>query len=186
MGTLRCNGTAPALATVADPCAALGAARSLGIAALWRVSPRLAFGFSAAQARFGWDAATGLADAAEGPGSPARWTTLSLEARGYLRDTGRVDPWVSYRAGIGWLSLPGGTSELRQEGLAMTGAIGVDLWLSARLRLGPEVGVSWETTGSPERCSGGRCLGVGEVVARMPDRSLHAGLGLTIALGDEL
>jgi hypothetical protein len=186
MATLRCGGAAPAQVTVADPCAALGASRSLGLAALWRVSPRLAFGLAASQARFGWDAGLGLADPGEGAGATARWTTVSLEARGYLHDTGRWDPWVSYRAGLGWLTLPGGSSELRQEGLAMTGAIGVDVWLSARMRLGPEAGVSWEATGSPERCGGGRCLGVGEVVARMPDRSIHAGIGLTIALGDEL
>jgi hypothetical protein len=183
VGALRCGGTAPASAEVADPCAALGAARGVGVAARWRVSPRLAFGLAAEQARFGWDAGAG---GGGGGGAQARWTTLSLEARGYLRDTGWIDPWVSYRAGIGWLTLPGDSTELRQEGIAMTGALGVDLWLSSRLRLGPEVGVSWEATGAPERCRGGRCLGASGVVARLPDRSLHAGVGLTIALGDEL
>ena len=87
---------------------------------------------------------------------------------------------------LGWLNaddtyLPGALD-------AVVGAFATrpDLvWLTGRWKLTGHVEGAWQPGGAAERCEGGTCLD-GGMLARIPGRSLGAGLGVAVALGDPL
>ena len=180
-GVLRCDGAAPSSLTVADPCASLGSSRSLGAAWLWRLGEHWGLGLAGERAWFDWRANGALGVG----GGHARWTGLAVAARGYLLSTGWLDPDVGYRIGPGWLTMEGpGGEQLRREGVLMAGSLGLDLWVSSRLKLGVEGEVRWQASGATEVCRGGACLS--QDLARRPDRQLGLQATLTVALGDAL
>ena len=178
---LRCDGAAPSSLEQIDPCASLESPRKLGAAALWRPWSHWALGLAADRAWFSWNT-RGLLDEGQGRG---RWTGAALLARWYPRAEGPWEPFVGYQMGLGWLTMASerGNLALRREGLAMAAQLGLERWISSRLRLGAEGEVRWQATGSPEVCRG-PCLSI--PLARLPDRSLALHASLTLAFGDEL
>ena len=181
-GVLGCAGNAPRQTTTPDPCAHLQVSTVGAFAALYRPIPHLAIGASFAYARFGWDASHGLGAEA----GDATWTHLALAARGYLFDSGTLEPWVGSSIGGGWLAMHAANEELWRNGVAMTGSLGVDVWVSGRLRVGPFGEVFYQPGSGVERCTGGVCLDATGAVARIPDHAFRVGIGVTAALGDEL
>lgn len=179
---LRCDGAAPSALTQVDPCARLGAGRQLGGAALLRPWGHAAIGLAVHGSWFPWGARDLLG---EGQGE-GRWTSVALAARGYLHEEGSWEPYIGYQAGLAWLTLRGerGDVAIQREGLAMAGQLGVEGWVSSRMRLGIEGEVRWQATGDAELCTSGACLGA--PVARLPDRSLGVHATITVALGEQL
>jgi hypothetical protein len=76
-----------------------------------------------------------------------------------------------------------GDLTIQREGLAMAAQLGLERWVSSRLRLGIEGDVRWQATGSAEVCRG-PCLSL--PLARLPDRSLALHATIAFAFGDEL
>ncbi|RYE91494.1 MAG: hypothetical protein EOO75_08755 [Myxococcales bacterium] len=107
-----------------------------------------------------------------------------MAARGYLWATGRLDPYVGYRVGPGWLTMAGPGGQVRREGVVMAAQLGLDAWVSSRLKLGVEGEVRWQPIGATEVCRGGSCLS--HDLARRPDRTLGLQATLTVAFGDAL
>ena len=183
-GLLGCAGNAPRQATTPDPCAHLQASTGGSFTALFRPIPHLAMGAKLGYARFAWDASHGLGDGA----GDATWTHFALAARGYLFDSGTLEPWVGSTIGAGWLAMHAGSAgdELWRNGVAMTGSLGVDVWVSGRVRVGPFGEIFYQPGSGVERCSAGTCLDASGAVARIPDHAFRVGIGVTAALGDEL
>jgi hypothetical protein len=101
-------------------------------------------------------------------------------------DEGRLDPWMSAFAGLGFLRMDaGGDRRLTRTGFFTRAAVGLDVWLSGRWKLTSHVEAAWQPGSAAERCEGGVCLDGGSL-ARVPGRSLGAGLGVALALGDAL
>lgn len=182
-GMLGCAGNAPRSPGIPDPCAHLEPIGGAAVAALYRPIPQVAMGATFAYARFGWDSSHGLGTG----GGDASWTHLALAAKGYLFDSGTFEPWAGSSIGGGWLSMNADSGDqLWRNGVAMTGALGIDVWVSGKLRVGPFGEVLWQPGGGVERCSGGVCLDAAGTIARIPDHAFRAGIGVTAALGDEL
>jgi tRNA-(ms[2]io[6]A)-hydroxylase len=182
-GLLGCAGNAPRTPGTPDPCAHLEPIGGAAITALLRPIPHVAMGATFSYARFGWDASHGLGRGA----GEATWTHLGLAAKGYLFDAGTLEPWIGSTIGGGWLSMNAdGGDQLWRNGVAMTGSLGVDVWVSGKLRVGPFGEVAWQPGSGVERCSGGVCLDATGSVARIPDHAFRAGISVTAGLGDEL
>jgi hypothetical protein len=188
IAAIGCHGTAPKTADIADPCASLSPMNGGYLAVHHRPIPHFSLGILGSMSFFDWSTARTLGEtASEGH---ARWTYIGLSARGYLFDSGRVDPYVGASVGAGYLSMTAsheGTSEqLWRASFASTGSVGVDVMISAHLRIGPFVEFLWQPGQAAERCTGGVCLDASSTLARMPEHALRGGLALTLAAGDEL
>lgn len=178
---LRCDGAAPSSLQQVDPCATRSAPRSLGAAFLWRPWDHWGLGLAATGSWFSWGA-RGALD--EGRGK-ARWTGAALLARWYPRSDGPWEPYVGHQIGLGWLTMASerGDLTIRREGLVLAAQLGLERWVSSRLRLGLEGEVRWQVTGAAEVCTTA-CLSI--PLARLPDRSLALQATLAVAFGDEL
>lgn len=200
---LGCSGSAPRAATVADPCASLGAAFGLQASLLYRPTPHASVGVSGLISRFSWDASRVFSEtsgAASTPGETAAttsangrrragegsWSAAGVTGRASFLEEGRFDPWLAGFAGIGFLSMRGsGDQELTRVGFLTQASLGLDVWLTGRWKLTSQVEAAWQPGDAAERCEGGTCLD-GGTLARVPGRSLGAGLGVAVALGDPL
>lgn len=180
VAALRCDAAAPSSLDQIDPCASLESPRALGGALLWRLWAHWGLGLAADGVLFDWSARGSLG---EGSGK-GRWTSATLLARWYPRAEGVWEPYIGYQSGLGWLSMQGeGGATIRREGLIMAAQLGLERWVSSRMRLGLEGEVRWQATGAAEVCDG-PCLSV--PLARLPDRALALRASLTVAFGDEL
>lgn len=181
---LGCSGSAPRVAGVADPCAKIGAAYGLDASLLYRAFTRAALGPSVVATRFAWDPSRvfGGAPAA----GQASWTSVALIGRVSFLDEGRLDPWLAASAGLGFLKMEGGGDRVvTRTGFVSRASAGLDVWLTGRWKLVAQVDASWQPGAASERCEGGTCLD-GSSLARVPGRSLGAGVGLALAFGDPL
>lgn len=181
---LGCSGSAPRVLGVADPCAKLGAAYGVDASLLYRPFPRAALGASVVATRFAWDPSR-VFEGAPSAGE-ARWTSLALIGRVSFVDEGRLDPWMAASAGMAFLTMEGGGDRrVTRVGFLTRASAGLDVWLTGRWKLVAQVDAAWQPGAGSERCEGGVCLD-GATLARVPGRSLGAGLGLALAFGDPL
>lgn len=187
LSLLRCNGQAPSTLTEADPCARLSHASGVGLSLHYRPTPRLAIGAQGELSRFDWQPSRSLGEGAESQG--ARWLSVGLSARAYLFDEGKLDPYVGFAGGMAFLSMrgsiAGAEAKLWREGLLAEARLGLDVWLSSRLKLGPSAGLLWQPTGAVELCSSEGCVSAA-ALARIPDHAWRIGATLTLVAGDEL
>ena len=186
-GLLGCTGSAPASAAQADPCRALGPVFGAEAQALWRLSGHWAIGARAEYSQFDWDARLALGPQAGG--GSGRWPFVGLEGRGYLFDEGAFDPYLGVALGWGFLALGwregGAEPSIRRESLATAISAGATWWVSAHMKVGPNLTFLWQPFGGVERCEGGVCLD-GSGLGRVPNRALRLGITVSFGVGDEL
>jgi hypothetical protein len=181
---LGCSGSAPRSLEVGDPCAHLGAGYGFEGSILYRPFPSASLGPTANVTQFSWDPSRVFADASTN--GQARWTSAGLTGRASFLDQGRLDPFLSAFAGFGFLRMDGGADRrLTRTGFLTRATLGLDVWITGRLKLTGRVEAAWQPGSGAERCEGGDCLD-GAGLARIPGRSLGAGLGLAWAVGDAL
>ena len=181
---LGCSGSAPGALGVADPCAKIGAAYGVDASLLYRPFPRAALGPNLVATRFAWNPSRVFADAPSA--GQAGWTSVSLLGRASFLDEGRFDPWLAASAGIAFLKMDGGGDRaVTRTGFITRASAGLDVWLTGRWKLVAQVDAAWQPGTAAERCEAGVCLD-GASLARVPGRSLGAGLGVALAFGDPL
>lgn len=181
---LGCSGSAPRSLGVADPCAKIGAAYGVDATLLYRPFARAALGANLVATRFAWDPSRVFGGAPTA--GQAGWTSVALTGRVSFLDEGRLDPWLAASAGIGFLKMEGGGDRaVTRTSFVSRAAAGLDVWLTGRWKLVAQVDASWQPGAGSERCEGGVCLD-GSSLARVPGRSLGAGVGLAFAFGDPL
>ena len=154
MGTPFCRGTAFGLGRCGD--ASSGA--TLGLGALYRITPHVAFGLDASFAHFGSGATSVTAHE-----SLATW--VGLLVRGYFLDRGALDPYVE--TGFGQATSVStyrdGDVDVRTESAAPsveTGA-GIDFWVAPFLRFGPAVSYRFAWISRVNGCASGICTSYG-------------------------
>jgi hypothetical protein len=181
---LGCSGSAPRSLDVGDPCAHLGAGYGLEGSILYRPFPSASLGPTVNVTQFSWDPSRVFSGApAQGR---ARWTSVGLTGRASFVDEGRFDPFLSAFAGFGFLRMDGDLDRrLTRTGFLTRAAVGLDVWITGRWKLTSRVEAAWQPGSGAERCEGGSCLD-GAGLARIPGRSLGAGVGLAWAVGDAL
>jgi hypothetical protein len=161
-----------------------------GFAALWRVTPYLAWGggFDIAGFRYDPPERLGLRRTGAAAGQ------LRLIGRVYFLAEGSFDPYVEI--GIGGAALGTSARDANGDQIQETGAGpalsfggGLDFFLSRRLRLGPELTVTQVFVDKIRRCRGddsGSCEDLPKDDHGHLDRYATLGVRLTIMIGNEL
>lgn len=179
---LRCNDAAPSSLEQLDLCAQLQSPWKIGASLFWRTSVHWGLGLAADGVIFDFS----LRDSAHNNSSPGkgRWTNAALLARWYPFSNSPWEPYIGYQAGLGWLTLQEKESTIvfQREGIVMAAHLGLERWISSRLRLGIAGEVRWQANGTVESCDS-TCLSLS---SRIPDRSLSLQISLSAAFGDEL
>ncbi|MET0594887.1 MAG: hypothetical protein ABW133_19460 [Polyangiaceae bacterium] len=154
VGTPFCRGTAFGLGRCGDA----NAGATLGLGALYRVTPHVAFGLDASFAHFG-SGATNVA----AYDSLSTW--VGLLVRGYFFDHGALDPYVETGFGqaTSITTYRDGDVDVRTESAAPsveTGA-GIDFWVAPFLRFGPAVSYRFAWISRVNGCASGICTSYG-------------------------
>jgi hypothetical protein len=179
LATPFCRGTAFGLGRCGDS----SSGATLGLGALYRITPYVAFGLDASFMRF----ASG-AHAAAAHETTASW--IGLRVRGYFLDHGTIDPYVE--TGFGQAT---STSTYRDGGVdvrtetaapsAMAGA-GVDFWLAPYLRMGPALDYRFAWISRVNGCASAICTSYGVDERGAVGSYAALSLRVTVGLGREM
>jgi hypothetical protein len=173
-----------------DRCTGVRGGGGFGFAAIWRVTPYLAWGggFDIAGFRYDPPERLGLRRTGAAAGQ------LRLIGRVYFVAEGSFDPYVEI--GIGGAALGTSARDLNGDRFEETGAGpslslggGLDFFLSHRLRLGPQLTVTQVFVDKIRRCLGddsGSCEDLDKDDHGHLDRYATLGVRLTIMIGNEL
>lgn len=173
-------------------CSGVGGGLSLGLTALWRVTPMFAWG--------GTLEVAGFRNEPEDPDytdARAGAVFLGITGRVYFYEEGRFEPFVELGLGGGALGTrqdePTATGPTGYEetgaGPAMRGGIGFDFHLSRTLRLGPALSVTHVFVDKIRRCKAtgsGQCQDVSTDLGGHLDSYLQVVGNLTFQFGSEL
>jgi hypothetical protein len=134
-------------------CGDSGSGTVLGGGALYRISPYVALGATAAFANFQFDRVA--------PSAYSHASFLGFTVRGYFSDRGAIDPYVETGIGRGTSTMgyADGGVEIRSESSgpsAMAGA-GIDFWVMPYLKLGPALSYRWTWLTDVRTCAGSTC-----------------------------
>jgi hypothetical protein len=177
-----------------DRCDGLSGGGGFAFAALWRVTPHLAWGGGFDVVGFSYEPPARVPapdpDTPEDRSAQAGAVTLSLLGRYYFMEEGAFDPYFSLGIGGGAL----GTSEtafgmkLEETGAGPSIALGLgaDFLLSRSLRLGPSITYTRVFVNKIRRCTDGSCLDVPRSVDGHLNAYLGIGVRLTIMIGSEM
>jgi opacity protein-like surface antigen len=176
-----------------DSCDGVKLGGYAGFAAFWRLSPYFAWGGALDMIAFRYDPPPELGR--DRAGAAAYF--LGLVARLYAVEEGSIDPYA--QLGLGGAALAtafeegSGVDEQRYEetgaGPALQLSLGVDFYLSPRLKLGPAVSYTKVFVDKIRRCQdggAGDCVDVAKSEHGHLDGYATAVARLTILLGDEL
>jgi hypothetical protein len=157
---------------------------TLGLGALYRVSPHFAVGLDASFARFT------LRGASAGAAPRSHASFIGLLVRGYFFDRGMLDPYVETGVGQGasMASHVVDGTEIRTESAApavMAGA-GIDFWVAPYLRVGPAFGYRFSWISSVQGCWASACTSVGVDERGAVGSYATVGVRATLALGREM
>jgi hypothetical protein len=96
-------------------------------------------------------------------------------------------PYLELDLGVSSLSVEVGSAEdhARVVG-SMRSALGLDIWLGTRLRLGPSAGYTRYASGHVERCSSAGCSSLAPDAADLPVGLWSLAISLTFGAGDAL
>jgi len=188
VSTPFCRGSAYGLGHCGD--ATTGA--TLGIGALFRVSPYVAVGLDGSFARFT------LRGASAGAAPRSHASFIGLLVRGYFFDRGMLDPYVETGFGQGASvahhiagteeQTESGSTEVRTEFVApavMAGA-GIDFWVAPYLRVGPAMTYRFSWISTVQGCQGSTCTSVGVDERGAVGSYATVSVRATIALGREM
>jgi hypothetical protein len=173
-----------------DRCTGVRGGIGFGFAAIWRVTPHLAWGGGFDLAGFRYDAPERLGLRQTG----AAAAQLRLIGRLYFLAEGSFDPYVEI--GIGGAALGTSGRDFNDQRFEETGAGpalslggGLDFFLSRRLRLGPQLTVTQVFVDKIRHCRGGdsgSCEDLPKDDHGHLDRYATLGVRLTIMIGNEL
>ena len=180
VSTPFCRGSAYGLAH----CGEATSGATLGMGALYRVSPYVAVGVDASFARFA------LRGAGAGAAPHSHASFLGLLVRGYFFDRGMLDPYVEtgFGQGAAVASHVEGATEVRTESAApavLAGA-GIDFWLAPYLRVGPALGYRFSWISNVQGCWASACTPVAVDERGTVGSYATVSVRATIALGREM
>lgn len=180
--------TAPSCRTApygGSACSDIGAGVNVGIGGVYRITPYVGLGGELMLARFAYDAMA--LGASAGTSQAGLFGPI---VRGYFLERGSVDPWVQVGFGMGFVgtSYSGAAHEwnAKASGAALSGAAGVDFWLTRYLKIGPSIGQQLVFPSEVRVCEGASCSSYSVSEAGGVTRWLRLGLNLTVALGQEM
>lgn len=166
-------------------CSGVGAGVNVGIGGVYRITPYIGLGAEMTLASFGYDA-TALG-ASKGNSRAGLFGPI---VRGYFLERGSIDPWVQVGFGMGFVgtSYSGsfGDWKARASGVGLSGAAGVDFWVTRYLKVGPSLSQQFVFPSEVRVCQGDECASYTVSEAGGVTRWLGLGLNVTVAFGQEM
>jgi len=154
------------------PCASLGTGISASLAGFYRISPYVGLGAEIAAASFRLDEGSGHAG------------IVGPVFRAYFLEEGSIDPWIQVGFGAAHFRTrhPADLS-VEATGPVVSGAAGVDFWLSPSWKLGPAIGQRFLFPTESRGCNFQGCGSFTAGQAGGIRRHLNLGLTATFAFG---
>lgn len=166
-------------------CGGVGSGLTAGVGGVYRMTPYLALGAAVELANFRYDAS-----AVGASGGTSRAATVGPIFRAYFLESGSIDPWIQVGFGAAFLGMSyetaGAAWSASASGASVSGAAGVDFWLTPHLKVGPAVGQELVFPTEVRVCQGDGCADYTVSEAGGVTRWLRVGLVATVAFGSSM